>query len=148
MAEAVSGDKVRVHYTGRLANDEEFDSTLDRGPMEIVLGAGTVIAGFEAAIIGMTEGDSKTVVIAAAHAYGPRQEDRVQEVDITTIPAGFRLEEGMQLQGTGPDDKLVALTVTEMTEDSVIMDSNHPLAGQDLTFDIELIEILAGEKTE
>jgi FKBP-type peptidyl-prolyl cis-trans isomerase 2 len=148
MAEAVSGDKVRVHYTGRLDNDEDFDSSLDRGPLEIVLGAGAMIAGFEAAIIGMTEGDSKTVVIPAAHAYGPRQEDRVQEVDITTIPAGFRLEEGMQLQGTGPDDKPVALTVTEMTEDSVTMDSNHPLAGQDLTFDIELIEILAGEETE
>ena len=142
MAEATTGDKVRVHYTGRLDNDEEFDSSLDRDPMEIELGTGAVISSFENAIIGMAEGDSKTVVIPAEDAYGPHMANGVQELDITSIPDGVELEEGMRLQATGPDNQAISLRVTTLTENSVTVDANHPLAGEDLIFDIELIEIV------
>ncbi len=142
MSAAKTGDTVRIHYTGRLDDGSEFDSSLGREPMEITLGQAGVIPAFEAAVIGMAVGESRTVSIAAADAYGPHREDGVQEVERSTIPAGVDLEIGTLLQARGPENKPVVVTVVAMTDDKVTLDANHPLAGRDLTFDIEMVEII------
>jgi peptidylprolyl isomerase len=141
MAQAKSGDRVRVHYTGTLDDGTEFDSSVDRDPLEFTLGAGAVIAGFDEAVLGMTPGDSRTVRILVNDAYGPHDETMVREIERTSLPDHIVLEEGMQLQATGPKGTIV-FTVTGFSDAMVTLDANHPLAGHDLTFDIELIEIL------
>jgi peptidylprolyl isomerase len=141
MTEAKSGDTVRIHYTGRLDDGSEFDSSAGREPLQFTLGEGAVISGFEDAVVGMTVGDSKTVNIAAADAYGHHHEAGIQVIERSMIPAEIDLEIGTQLQATAPDGQPVVLTVVAMTDDGVTLDSNHPLAGKDLTFDIELVEI-------
>ena len=141
MAQAKSGDRVRVHYTGTLEDGTEFDSSVDRDPLEFTLGTGAVIAGFDEAVSGMTPGDSKTVQIPVGDAYGPHDDTMVREIERSSLPDHIELEEGMQLQATGPSGTIV-FTVTDFTEVMVTLDANHPLAGHDLTFDIELIEIL------
>jgi FKBP-type peptidyl-prolyl cis-trans isomerase 2 len=141
MAQAKSGDRVRVHYTGTLDNGVQFDSSIDRDPLEFTLGTGAVIAGFDQAVSGMTPGDSKTVTIPVDDAYGQRDETMVREVERSALPDDIDLEEGMQLQASGPSGTIV-FTVTDFTDEMVTLDANHPLAGYELTFDIELIEIL------
>ena len=141
MSETQSGKTVKVHYTGTLTDGTVFDSSRDREPFEFVAGEGQVIKGFDDAVMEMTVGDTKTVTIPADEAYGPRHEEMVFQVDSTQFAEGVKPEVGMQLQSQNPDGgPPTVVVVTEVAEDKVTLDANHPLAGQDLTFEIEMIE--------
>jgi len=141
MSEAASGDRVKIHYTGTLADGSQFDSSVDGEPLEITLGAGGVIPGFEEAVMGMSAGDSRTVTITAADAYGPHDADRVHEVERSRIPDDVDLEVGGILQAVGENGETLAVTVVDFSEAGVTLDFNHPLAGEDLTFELQLVEI-------
>lgn len=149
MAKAKSGDKVKVHYTGRLDNGDVFDSSdcvdeecgCESGPLEFVIGEGNVIPGFENAVIDMEIGESKTVHIPVEEAYGPRMEELVAVLDRSEVPAGVEPEVGQQLEVTLQDNSTIPVLVTETTDTTVTLDANHPLAGQNLNFDIRLVEI-------
>jgi FKBP-type peptidyl-prolyl cis-trans isomerase 2 len=142
MAQVKQGDTVRVHYTGKLADGTVFDTSLDREPLQCIIGQGDVILGFEQAVLGMNPGESKTVNISADEAYGPHREDMVMEVERKDLPAHLNLELGQRLASIQEDGKKIVFTITEVSETSVTLDANHPLAGQDLTFDIQLMEIV------
>lgn len=149
MAQAKSGDKVKVHYTGKLEGGEVFDSSechesdcgCETGPLEFVIGEGQVIPGFEQAIIGMNPGDTKTVVIPVDEAYGERIDEMVAVVDRSEIPPDITLEVGNQLEVTQEDGQAFPVLITEVTDTTVTLDANHPLAGKELTFDLNLVEI-------
>ena len=141
MAAAKSGDSVKVHYTGTLDDGTIFDSSRDREPLEFTLGSNMVIPGFENAVADMEPGASKTIKIACDDAYGPRRPELVHEVNRSEIPEGVELAPGAPLQAEGPDGGTVLLTVVEVSDASVTLDANHPLAGRDLTFDIELVSV-------
>lgn len=140
MKEAKSGDTVRVHYTGTLSDGSVFDSSRGRSPLEFTIGAGQVIAGFDDAVTGMHVGDDKTVTIAAEDAYGPRRSDLMLRVGRTQFPEHLAPAVGQQLQ-LSQENELFVVTVREVTDDAVVLDANHPLAGEDLTFALELVEI-------
>jgi peptidylprolyl isomerase len=140
-ATAKAGDRVSVHYTGTLASGDEFDSSSGGAPLEFVLGAGQMIPGFDAAVHGMAEGDKKTFTVTAADAYGPHHPEAVQSLDRDQLPDDMELELGSVLQAEDSQGHSVMLTVVDLTDDSVTLDANHPLAGQDLTFAIELVKI-------
>ena len=139
---AVIGDTVKVHYTGRLGNGTIFDSSVEREPLQFTLGQGQVIRGFEQAVLGMTVGESKTVVIPADEAYGAYRDELVIVEDRSNLPPGWEPEIGDQLPLTQPDGRVIWVTVIEITESTITIDANHHLAGKDLVFDIELVEIL------
>jgi peptidylprolyl isomerase len=141
MSQAKSGDTVKIHYTGTLDDGSEFDSSTGREPLEFSLGGGQVIAGFNSAVDGMTVGTSKTVTIPAGEAYGERHEQMIQQVPKTALPDDMKPEVGMQLQSQSPDGQIINVVVSEVSDDTVTLDGNHPLAGQALTFAIELVEI-------
>ena len=141
MSQAKSGNTVKIHYTGTLDDGTEFDSSAGREPLEFAIGSGQVIPGFDSAVDGMTVGDSKTVTIPAGEAYGERHDQLVQEVPKTALPDDMKPEIGMQLQSQGPDGQVMNLQVTAVEVESITADGNHPLAGQALTFAIELVEI-------
>lgn len=141
MAQAKMGDTVAVHYTGRLTDGTVFDSSAGQEPLEFAIGSGNVIPGFEQAVIGMNLGDSKTTTIPADEAYGPYYEERVLVVDRQQIPAELPVEIGSQLQIQQQDGMAIPVIVTDVTESEVVLDANHPLAGEDLTFEIELVAI-------
>jgi peptidylprolyl isomerase len=141
MSQAKSGDNVKIHYTGTLEDGTEFDSSAGREPLAFALGTGQVITGFDNAVDGMTVGESKTVTIPAGEAYGDRHEQLVQQVPKTALPEEMKPEVGMQLQSQSPDGQVMNLVVTGVEEDSITVDANHPLAGQALTFAIELVAI-------
>lgn len=143
MAEAKAGDTVLVHYTGTLSDGEVFDSSKGRDPLEFQLGAGMVVPGFEAAVTGMKQGDTVTETIAADQAYGPHREELVGRVERQHVPDSIELEVGRRLQIQTPDGQTAAVVVVEVTDEAVRLDANHPLAGKDLTFEIELVEIKA-----
>lgn len=142
MAQANSGDTVRIHYSGKLTDGTLFDSSDGGNPLEFKIGENTIIPKLEAAVVGMVVGDKATVDIAAVDAYGPRMDEAVQSVERSMIPDEVDLTVGGQLQATAPDGKQLILTVLEVNDAMVTLDGNHPLAGQDLSFDIELIEIV------
>jgi len=142
VTEAKLGDTVRVHYTGKLEDGTVFDSSLDRDPVEFTLGAGQVIPGFEQAVVGMSPGESKTVEVPADQAYGPYREELVQEIDRELVPEDLKLEVGQQLALRLSPGRSIRVTVTKLTESKVTLDANHPLAGKDLTFDLQLVEII------
>ena len=142
MTQAAAGDTVRIHYTGTLTDGTQFDSSSGRDPLEFELGSGQVIPGFDNAVDGMNVGDSKTVAIPPEEAYGVRHEQLVQEVPKSALPEELSPEVGMQLQSQGPDGQVMLLLVTEVADDTLTVDGNHPLAGQTLNFDIELVEIV------
>ncbi len=142
MTQAKSGDTVRIHYTGTLDDGTQFDSSAGRDPLEFALGGGQVIPGFDNAVDGMAVGDSKTVTIPAEEAYGERHEQLVQQVSRSALPDEITPEVGMQLQSQSPEGQVMMLVVTEVEDESITVDANHPLAGQALTFDIELVEIV------
>jgi len=142
-ATAETGDTVSVHYTGTLGDGEVFDTSAGGEPLEFTLGTGQVIPGFEQAVTGMQVGESVTVTIPADEAYGQPRDDLILEVDRNELPPTIDPETGMQLQMTRTDGGIMIVTVTEVTETTVTLDANHPLAGQDLTFEIELVEIVA-----
>jgi peptidylprolyl isomerase len=140
MAEARAGDTVHVHYTGTLRDGTEFDSSRGRAPLEFTLGAGQVVPGFEAAVLGMQHGESKTVTIAAEDAYGQPHDELLLRVPREQVPPHITLEVGQQLQlGTG--NEAMVVEVRELHDDHVVLDGNHPLAGEDLTFALELVRI-------
>jgi len=138
---AKTGDTVKVHYTGKLADGTVFDTSVGSEPLEFTLGQSKVIAGFEQAIISMKVRESKTVTIPADQAYGQRRDDMIFEVGRDELPPDIGPEVGMQLQMNQGDGGIAIVTITEVSETTVKIDANHPLAGQDLTFDIELVEI-------
>lgn len=141
---AQQGDTVKVHYTGRLDDGSVFDSSDGGAPLEFTIGGGQMIPGFEQGVVGMAAGESRTVIIAADQAYGIYQPQGVIEVPRSDIPASLPLEVGMQLQATGRDGRPAYMTVLELSADRVKLDGNHPLAGKDLTFDLQLVEIQPG----
>lgn len=141
MTQAKAGDTVAIHYTGTLADGSQFDSSEGRDPLRFTLGSGQIIAGLDAAITGMSQGEKKSVTIAAAEAYGDHRPEAVQAVPRAQIPAEIHLEVGGGLQVQTPDGQTIPVTVTSVTDEEVTLDANHPLAGKDLTFAVELVEI-------
>ena len=141
MSQAKSGDTVKIHYTGTLDDGTEFDSSAGREPLEFSLGSGQVIAGFDNAVEGMAVGDSKTVTLPPDEAYGDRHEKLLQQVPKTSLPDDMKPEVGMALQTQSPDGQVMNLVIADVSEESITVDANHPLAGQALTFAIELVEI-------
>ena len=135
------GKTVRIHYTGTLNDGTQFDSSAGRDPLEFETGAGHVIPGFDSAVRDMEVGSKKTVTIPAAEAYGEAREEMIGELPKDRFPAEMQLTVGMQLQMMSPQGPLPVL-VREIKEESVVLDANHPLAGQDLTFALELVEIV------
>jgi FKBP-type peptidyl-prolyl cis-trans isomerase 2 len=144
---ARNGDTVKVHYTGKLADSTVFDTSVGSEPLEFTLGQGKVIAGFEQAVIGMRVGESKTVTIPADQAYGQYRDDLIIEIGRDQLSPNINPEVGMQLQSS-QGGSVSIVTIVEVTETTVKIDTNHPLAGQDLTFDIELVEIGASLSQE
>jgi len=142
MTQAKSGDTVRIHYTGKLDDGTQFDSSSGREPLEFEVGSGQVIPGFDQAVEGMTVGDTRSVRLEPADAYGVRHEQLIQEVPRSALPDEISPEIGMALQSQSPDGQVTRLTVTAVTEQSITVDANHPLAGQALSFDLELVEIV------
>ncbi len=142
MNQAAAGDTVRIHYTGTLTDGTQFDSSSGRDPLEFKLGSGEVIPGFDGAVDGMSVGDTKTVAIPPEEAYGIRHEQLVQEVPRSALPDEVSPTVGMQLQSQSPDGQVMLLVITEVTDETITVDGNHPLAGQTLNFDIELVEIV------
>lgn len=140
---ASTGDTVRVHYTGRLQDDDQtvFDTSEEREPLEFTIGQEQLIPGFESAVVGMEEGQEKTVSIPADEAYGRRREDLILSVDRENMSGEFEPEEGQRLQMQQQDGTRFTATVLDVGDEAVTLDANHPLAGQDLTFDIKLLEI-------
>lgn len=142
MTEAKMGDVVRINYTGRLTDGTEFDSSSGKEPLEFTLGLGQVIKGLEAHVAGMEPGAKSTVTIPCDAAYGPHRADAIQTLDRAKIPEGLDVRPGSQLQARTADGGKLPITVVEADETSIKVDANHPLAGQDLVFDVELLEIV------
>jgi len=142
MAQVKSGDTVKVHYTGKLLSGEQFDSSAGREPLEFTVGAGMMIKGFDAALPGMEVGDKKTVNIPAAEAYGEKDPGAVIPFPKENVPEDMKLEPGMQLTLTNQEGQPFPVVVTEIQDDVIILDANHFLAGEELVFDIELVEIV------
>ncbi len=142
MAQAKKGDTVRVHYTGKLDNGTVFDTSLKRNPLQFTLGNGQVIVGVENAVIGMNVGESKTVVIPMEQAYGPRRDDLIVTMNRDKLPPDLDAKVGQRLELTQADDQVSLVTVINVTEQSITLDANHPLAGKVLTFELELIGIV------
>jgi len=141
MAAAKSGDTVKVHYTGTLDDGRQFDSSVGREPLQFTLGSRQVIPGFESAIEGMEPGDKKTVTIEAENAYGAHDPGMVQKVTRDRFPADVDVKVGMQFSASGQGGRPLSVTVVEVSEDDVTVDANHALAGQRLTFALELVEV-------
>jgi len=140
MAQAKSGDTVKVHYTGKLDDGTVFDSSRDRDPLEFKIGAGQIIPGFEDGVVGMDIGDTKSIVIPAEDAYGPRHPGWPKQVEKERMPEDYTPKVGDMMQVQGPEGDLVRVMITEVSDTSVVLD-NHPLAGKALHFDVELVEI-------
>jgi peptidylprolyl isomerase len=141
MAQARTGDTVKVNYTGKLNDGTVFDTTTGRSPLEFTIGEGHLIPDFEQAVIGMAPGESKSVQIASENAYGPRRDEMVMTVERKDLPEGLEPQVNQKLQVQQPNNQPFVVTVTEVSEESITLDANHPLAGKDLTFDIHLAEI-------
>jgi FKBP-type peptidyl-prolyl cis-trans isomerase 2 len=142
MQQAKNGDVVKVHYTGKLLSGEQFDSSAGREPLEFTVGAGQMIKGFDAAMPGMKVGEKKTINIAPEDAYGPKSEDAIIEFPKENVPADMKLEPGMPLTLSNQQGQPVPVIVVEVKEDVIVLDANHFLAGQELVFDVELVEIV------
>lgn len=141
MANAKNGDTVRIHYTGRLTDGTVFDSSQDREPLEFTLGEGQVISGFEEAVRGMEEGETKTAEIPSDDAYGPRRDDLELQMPRDRLPEDLDPTVGDRLQMRTQDGQTVEVLVTDVDDAGIRVDANHPLAGRDLEFEIELVDI-------
>ncbi|MDH5399168.1 MAG: peptidylprolyl isomerase [Cyclobacteriaceae bacterium] len=141
MSNAKSGDKVRVHYTGSLSSGEIFDSSKGRDPLEFVIGAGMMIKGFDSAVNGMAVGESKTATLSAEDAYGEKREDMIFDVPRANFPPDITPEVGLKL-AMNSNDQQVPVTIVEVSDDQIKLDANHELAGKELVFEIELVEIV------
>jgi peptidylprolyl isomerase len=150
MAQAKEGDRVKVHYTGKLEDGTVFDSSecaedecgCGHGPMEFTIGAGEVIPGFDAGVKGLSVGEAKTIHIPVDDAYGERIEEMVAVVPRADLPPEMKPEVGQQLEVTQEDGQIFQVTVIDANDETITIDANHPLAGQALNFDIKLVEIL------
>ncbi|MBD8066069.1 peptidylprolyl isomerase [Devosia sp. PTR5] len=142
MTKATTGDIVRINYSGRLTDGTQFDSSEGRAPLEFTLGQGQVIKGLEEHVEGMETGEKSTVTIPAASAYGPRRDEAIQRLDREKVPAGIDLKVGTQLQARTADGGMLPITVVDMDDQTVTVDANHPLAGQDLVFDVEVVDVV------
>ncbi len=138
---AQAGDVVKVNYTGTLSDGTVFDSSEGRDPLEFTVGAGQMIAGFDAAVVGMKVGETKTVTIPAAEAYGERSEDNVVTLPVSALPADLHPKVGDTLSMTTAEGQIVDVVVLEITDEYIKVDANHFLAGKDLTFEITMVEI-------
>ena len=145
MQQVKSGDTVKVHYHGKLTDGTTFDSSEGREPLEFEVGSGSVIPGFDSGVTGMQVGDKKTINIPVEEAYGQKQEDLFMEFPRDRFPADVKPEVGMQLNMSNGSDQNFPVVIKEVNDDTVILDANHPLAGEDLTFDLELVEIKGGK---
>jgi peptidylprolyl isomerase len=141
MSKAKNGDKVKVHYTGKLEDGTVFDSSKEREPLELTIGTGKVIPGFEKGVIGMERGGSKTVTVRPEEAYGSVRKELVAKVKKENLPENITPAIGEQLRLRQRDGNIVNVTITEIRGDTVTLDANHPLSGKTLIFDIELVEI-------
>jgi peptidylprolyl isomerase len=146
MQQAKSGDTVKVHYSGRLTDGTTFDSSSGRDPLEFKVGNGDVIRGFDEGVTGMSVGDKNTVHIPADDAYGQKEDDRIIKFPRANFPPDMNPEVGMQLNMTNGGGQVIPVTIVDMDTDDVTLDANHPLAGQDLIFDIELVDIASGSR--
>ena len=144
MKQATAGDTVTVHYEAKLSDGTVFDSTLEREPIEFIIGAGEVLPSFEKAVTGMHPSQSQTVHVSAERAFGPHREELVHTIDPGLFPNDFEPEVGQRLQIPRQDDKPIEVSVTAISESGVTLDANHPLAGRDLTFEIELVGVHEG----
>jgi FKBP-type peptidyl-prolyl cis-trans isomerase 2 len=145
MEKAKHGDTVRVHYTGKLGGGRVFGTSAGREPLELTLGERDVIAGFQHAVVGMAVGERKTFQIGPDNAYGPHRQDLIIEVERGVLAPNVKPEVGQRLEYRQPDGQTVAVTVTNVSESTVTLDTNHPLAGKQLTFDLELVEIVGAD---
>jgi len=141
MTQAKQGDTVKIHYTGKLHDGTVFDTSDGRDPLSFTIGGGQVIPGFEEAVLGMAKDEKKNVTIPPEKAYGPRNEEMVINVPRDQVPPDINPETGQRLQMQGPNEQMIIVQITEVTEESITLDANPPLAGKDLIFDIELVEI-------
>jgi peptidylprolyl isomerase len=142
MPKAKTGDTVKVHYTGKLDNGDVFDSSADADPLQFTIGAKQMIPAFEEAIIDMEPSEKKTIEIPADGAYGQRNDEMMQTVERSMLPEEIELKVGLRLTAQDPNGQPFAVTVAKFDDENVTLDGNHPLAGQDLTFDLELMEIV------
>ncbi len=142
MSKVKEGDSVRVHYTGKLTDGQVFDSSISRGePLEVKLGEGSLIPGFEKGLMNMEPQEKKTIVIPKEEAYGEKRKELFQSVPKSNLPEGLKPEVDMALVATNNDGSEKQLRVAEVNENDIVVDANHPLAGEDLTFELELLEI-------
>lgn len=141
MAEAKKGDTVSVHYTGKLEDETVFDSSTGGDPLSFTIGSGQIIPGFETGVIGMSPGETKTVTIEPEQGYGPYRDDQIIEVGLDRLPDDLDPEIGQRLQVQQQNGQTAVVTVKEVTDGAVKLDANHPLAGKNLTFDIELVSV-------
>jgi FKBP-type peptidyl-prolyl cis-trans isomerase 2 len=145
MAQAKEDDTVRVHYTVKLDKDTIVGSTKDEEPLQFTLGKGQVLPGFEQAVVGMNSGESKTVLVTADQAFGPYLDEMVVVVDRGRLPEGINPKEGDRIQLQSRSGETVTVAVMDVSESTVTIDGNHPLAGKDLIFDIEFIQVVQPE---
>jgi FKBP-type peptidyl-prolyl cis-trans isomerase 2 len=137
-----SGDTIKIHYHGRLSDGTTFDSSAGRTPLEFTVGSGSVIKGFDDGVQGMTVGDKKTIEIPFTHAYGPEDPSMIIEFPLERLPEDLKPEKGMQLNMNNAEGQQFAVVVTDITDEHIVLNANHPLAGKDLIFDLELVEIV------
>jgi FKBP-type peptidyl-prolyl cis-trans isomerase 2 len=135
-------DVITVHYTGKFEDGNVFDSSLDREPLEFKVGEGKIIPGFEEAVIGMAEGESKEIEIPSEKAYGDVREDLVEEINKSNLPESIDPKEGMELVSKNPEGQELIVKIKEVKDDTIVIDANHPLAGQNLFFDIRVEQIV------
>lgn len=141
MSQVKQNDTVRVHYTGKLTDGQVFDSSLEREPIEFTMGQGQLIPGFEKGLLEMKVNEKKTIEIPAEEAYGAPNAELIQEVEKNQLPEEIKPEPGMGLVSKSPDGREMNLVVKEVKEETIVVDGNHPLAGKDLIFDLEVVEI-------
>lgn len=141
MKRVEDGNTIKIHYTGKLDDGTVFDSSKEREPMEFTMGNGGLIKGFEDAVRGMTVGEMKTIRIVSGEAYGPYRDDLVMSINKAQLPPDIDAREGAMLSLRHPNGGTIDALISEVTADSVTLDANHPLAGEDLTFELELVEI-------
>lgn len=142
MQQVKNGDVVKVHYTGKLTNGEQFDSSTGTAPLEFTVGAGQMIKGFDKAMPGMTVGEKKRINISPDEGYGQKKEEVIIEFPKQNVPPDMQLEIGMKLELTNENNQPFPVTVTDIKDEVIVLDANHTLAGKELVFDIELVEIV------
>ncbi len=142
MTQVERDDTVRVHYTGKLEDGTVFDSSAEREPLEFTIGEDEIISGFEKAVVGMEPGESKTVEVSEEEGYGPHREELMLTVDREELPPNMEVEVGQQLQIRMEDGQTAVVEVVDVSESDLTLDANHPLAGETLTFEVELVEIV------